>query len=311
MHVSKLTSTRNEKGTDVKFDCPSEWTGSGDNRLVAALNSMPPLNDAAPLSATAIIEALAREWRRKCAVEAVAVTVSTNEDLVIRARVQQPAQLLLRAADFQSAGRGRNGRPWRAAAGDALLFSVAIPLSSASQSLPAVTLACGVALAESFAERGIAVQLKWPNDIRIDGSKLGGILTELVADRSARQTLVIGVGINLRIDDATQRAIGQPATALDRLPGAAVHSREQWIGELGSAIYAAASQFVELGFEPFRARFNRLLESRGELVDVLNAAPGVPPLSGHVIEVDHDGRLVIEAGGQRHAISVGDVSVRR
>ena len=104
MHASKLTSTRNEKGTDVKFDCPSEWTGSGDNRLVAALNSMRPLNHAAPLSATAIIEALAREWRRKCAVEAVAVTVSTNEDLVIRARVQQPAQL--------SAARSRFSKRW-------------------------------------------------------------------------------------------------------------------------------------------------------------------------------------------------------
>jgi BirA family transcriptional regulator, biotin operon repressor / biotin---[acetyl-CoA-carboxylase] ligase len=311
MHTSKLTSTRNDERTDAKFDRPSRCPGSGDYRLVAALNSMMPLEQAAPLSTTAIIEALRPEWRQRCDVEAVAVTVSTNQDLVTRARMQQPAQLLLRAADFQSAGRGRNRRPWRAAAGDALLFSVAIPLSSASQSLPAVTLACGVALAESFAERGIAVQLKWPNDIRIDGSKLGGILTELVSDRRARQTLVIGIGINQHLDDATRRAIGQPATALDQLPVAVAQPREQWIGQFGSAIFAATSKFVEFGFEPFRARFNQLLESRGEFVDLLTAAPGGPSLSGRLIEVDHDGRLVIEAEGQRHAVNVGDVSVRR
>jgi biotin-(acetyl-CoA carboxylase) ligase len=88
-------------------------------------------------------------------------------------------------------------------------------------------------------------------------------------------------------------------------------SREQWIAQLASAIYGAASQFVELGFEPFRAPFNRLLESRGELVDVLNAAPGTAPLCGRIVEVDQDGRLVIEADGHHHAITVGDVSVRR
>ncbi|HKO67070.1 MAG TPA: biotin--[acetyl-CoA-carboxylase] ligase [Burkholderiaceae bacterium] len=272
---------------------------------------MRPLDQPAPLSASAIIEALGPEWRQACLVEAVASTVSTNEDLATRARAQQPSQLLLRAADFQHAGRGRGKRPWRAAAGDALLFSVAIPLSSSSQSLPAVTLACGVALAETLVERGVAVQLKWPNDIRVEGCKLGGILTELVSDRSARQTLVVGVGVNVRLDDRMRRSIGQPATALDQLPGVKGELREQWIGRLGGAICRAASQFIARGFEPFRERYNQMLESRGEVVDVQNVATGAPPLRGHLIEVDHQGRLVIDAGGQRHALNVGDVSIRR
>lgn len=267
---------------------------------------------AAPLSAPVIVQALASDWRNACTVEAVAVTVSTNEDLVIRARTQQPARHLLRAADFQSGGRGRRKRHWRAAPGDALLFSVAIPLAGALQSLPAITLACGVALAESFAECGIAVQLKWPNDIRIDGCKLGGILTELVADRNARQTIVVGVGINQHLDEQARRLIEQPAIALDQLPEVALQrSREQWIALFASAIFNAAGRFIQDGFDPFHARFNRLLESRGELVDVLHDGTDVPPISGRVIEVDQHGRLVIEAEGQRHAVSVGDVSVRR
>jgi BirA family biotin operon repressor/biotin-[acetyl-CoA-carboxylase] ligase len=178
-------------------------------------------------------------------------------------------QRLLRAADFQSGGRGRKKKQWRAAPGDALLFSVAIPLAAASQTLPAITLACGVALAESLSECGIAVQLKWPNDIRVEGCKLGGILTELVADRDGRHTLVVGVGINLHMDESVRHAIGQPAIALDALLDTpAPRSREQWIGLFVSAIFSASARFVQEGFDLFQPRFNQLLESRGELVDV-------------------------------------------
>ena len=286
--------------------------------MIATLNSMRPLGQtgadqtgAAPLSAAAIAQALAPEWLNQCTIEAVAVTVSTNEDLVARARAQQPVQRLLRAADFQSGGRGRKKKQWRAAPGDALLFSVAIPRAAASQTLPAITLACGVALAESLSECGIAVQLKWPNDIRVEGRKLGGILTELVADRDGRHTLVVGVGINLHMDESVRHAIGQPAIALDALLDTpAARSREQWIGLFVSAIFSASARFVQEGFDLFRPRFNQLLESRGELVDVLHDAAGVP-ISGRVIEVDRHGRLILEVEGQRHAVSVGDVSVRQ
>lgn len=286
--------------------------------MITTLNSMRRLGQtgadqtgAAPLSAPAIAEALAPEWRNQCATEAVAVTVSTNEDLVARARAQQPGQRLLRAADFQSSGRGRKKRKWRAAPGDALLFSVAIPLTAASQTLPAITLACGVAVAESLSECGVGVQLKWPNDIRVQGCKLGGILTELVADRDGRHTLVVGVGINLHLDESVRRAIGQPAIALDALLDTpAQRSREQWIGLFASAIFNASARFMQEGFDSFRPRFNQLLESRGELVEVLRDAPSVP-VSGRVIEVDRHGRLIIEVEGQRHAVSVGDVSVRQ
>ena len=235
MHVRALTTTRNDEGTDVKFDCRCEgdqiWRRlfGCDAQFDAAFGSSLA---AGTLSAPAIVQALSPDWLGECTVEAVAVTVSTNQDLVSRARALQPAQCLLRAADFQSGGRGRKQRQWHAAPGDALLFSVAIPLAGPSKSLPAITLACGVALAESLAECGIEAQLKWPNDIRIDGCKLGGILTELVADRDGRHTLVVGVGINLHLDDAARRSIGQPAIALDQLlDAAALPSREQWIGQ--------------------------------------------------------------------------------
>ncbi len=200
---------------------------------------------------------------------------------------------------------------WRGAPGDALLFSVAIPLPVVPESLPAITLVCGVALAQCLADDGVAVQLKWPNDVRVNGCKLAGILTELVADRDARHTLVIGVGMNLHLDDATRRAIEQPAIALDQLLQVSTgFSREQWIGRFGGAIIVAAARFVRDGFDPFCTPFNQLLEGRGEMVDVVDGG-NTAPVTGRAVEVDRHGRLVIESNGYRRSVSVGDVSVRR
>ena len=286
-----------------------------DEHLIATLNSMPIADrpGTVALDVADIAQSLALAWDGECAVETVAVTGSTNQDLAARARVRQPSERLLRAADFQTGGRGRQKRPWHAAPGAALLFSVAIPVVTRAESLPAITLACGVALAECLAEHGVVVQLKWPNDVRVDGCKLAGILTELVADRDALNTLVIGVGINLHLDDAARSAIEQPAIALDQLLGAvALPSRGQWIGRFAGAIIAAAARFMNEGFDPFCTRFNRLLEWRGEVVDILYEKPLVQAaISGRVIEVDRHGRLVIDAEGRRHTVSVGDVSVRR
>ncbi|MGZ8993633.1 MAG: biotin--[acetyl-CoA-carboxylase] ligase, partial [Burkholderiaceae bacterium] len=233
----------------------------------------PDPSGAAPLDASGIARAMALAGCRDGAVEAVTVTGSTNEDLVAQARVRQPSGPLVRAASFQTSGRGRRQRLWRAAPNDALLFSVSIPVAVRPASLPAITLACGVALADRLATHSVAVQLKWPNDIRINGCKLAGILTELVTDRNAAHTLVIGVGMNLHLDDAARSAIGQPAIALDQVLGeswgkSAPQSREQWIGNLGGAIVAASARFMQDGFGPFHVRFNQLLESRGEMVDV-------------------------------------------
>ncbi|MGH6609866.1 MAG: biotin--[acetyl-CoA-carboxylase] ligase [Burkholderiaceae bacterium] len=259
------------------------------------------------LNAQQIEHALRVAWRGECLIEAVEVTGSTNDDLALRAREFQFAQCILRAADFQLGGRGRQRKIWRAAPGDALLFSIAVPVDAAVNTLPAVTLACGVAVADCLAAHQVAVQLKWPNDVRVGGRKLAGILSELVHDHDARSTLVVGIGVNWRLDDAARHEIGQPAVALSELSSSAAN-REIWIGRLGAAVLAACDMFLRDGFEPFRARFNELLEARGECVDVIEA--GERTSSGRVVEVDPLGRLVLESDGALHAISAGEVSLR-
>ena len=115
----------------------------------AAIASSDNAFDPPPLSKRAIEGWLGDSgWTGRCAVEVVDETSSTSADLMVRARSAQLAQPVLRATDFQYEGRGRQGRPWFALPRHALLFSMGMPLAELPASLPAITLACGVALAE-------------------------------------------------------------------------------------------------------------------------------------------------------------------
>ena len=95
-------------------------------------------------------------------------------------------------ADFQTSGRGRFGRSWEAPPGEALLASVLLR-PPADRPLPQLALVAGVAVADAL-ERltGLAVQIKWPNDVMLRRTKVAGILAE------AREgAVVLGIGVNL------------------------------------------------------------------------------------------------------------------
>lgn len=268
--------------------------------------------DPPPLSARSIEGWLGDAgFEGECVVETVDETASTNADLMARARDAGFLQPVLRAADFQYDGRGRQGRPWLALPRHALLFSLGMPLTELPASLPSITLACGVALADCLKQRGVDVQLKWPNDLRVNGGKLGGILSELAVDHEAKYTLVVGIGVNLHLAPSAREAIDQPAVGLDELlPASVVASeREAWIGRLAAAVLQTLSVFSREGFAAFRPRFNELMEGRGREVDVVDG--GRVMLSGRLVDVDGYGRLLIDAGGGApRAVSVGDVVYR-
>ncbi len=244
-------------------------------------------------------------------VEVVAQTGSTNDDLLERARLRSPAQPIIRAADEQTSGHGRHRRPWIARSRSALLFSVALPLESLPAALPAVTLACGVALADRLIGRGIAVTLKWPNDLLLEGRKLAGVLCELAVDGDGQATLVVGVGVNGWLSDADRTAIGRPAACLADVVSSPLLAleREAWIAQLASAILACVTRYMGEGFVPVRQRYNELMETRGEQVDIVDRGRVIA--SGRAVEVDTIGRLMLATSGGLRGISVGDVSLRR
>jgi BirA family biotin operon repressor/biotin-[acetyl-CoA-carboxylase] ligase len=274
-----------------------------------------------PLRAEAIATAFAY---KDATVEAVQETDSTNTDLLNRARTQAPGAdaLWLRCALSQRAGRGRLGRRWFAAPGAALLFSVALPLQRPQPPL-GVTLSVGVALAEeltalaNFAGAVVTdevLQLKWPNDVllvqRGARAKLGGVLAELAVDRAGRRTAVIGVGINLWIDEAARGSITQPAAGLAEIvPLEAIgREREYWLGRLAAAVVGAVRGTERDGFVPQQAHFMARFADLNQPIEVFEQ--GTRVAQGRALGVDGEGRLLVEVGGKVVNFASGETSVR-
>lgn len=240
-------------------------------------------------------------------VEAVQETGSTNTDLLQRVRRAQPTRPLLRAALRQTAGRGRHGRRWFAGAGDALLFSLAVPMKADGARIAAATLAAGVGAAERLRQAGAPVSLKWPNDLLLDGRKLGGVLCELALDDQGRRSLVVGIGVNLRLEAATRDSIGQPAASLDQAM-TPVASREALIGGIATAVLDALLLFDEQGFVPLQPRFMALFAHRDALVDLFEL--GTRVAGGRALGIDGDGRLLLETPQGLRVCGSGELSLR-
>lgn len=254
----------------------------------------------ARLSATAI--AARRTTSSAVHIEVVAETGSTNADLMARGMAGAVPALLI--AEYQTAGRGRAGRSWLAAAGDALTFSLAWRFSGGAQRLAGLPLAVGVAVADALARLDVPVQLKWPNDILKDGGKLAGMLIE--TQGAAGATLaVIGIGLNLLVPAALEQQIGREVAAA---PWLARMDRNTLMAALLDALVEALSEFERHGFAPCAARWNALHAWAGQPVRIVDH--GATLQQGVAAGVDDSGRLLLDTADGRVAISAGDVSLR-
>lgn len=142
-------------------------------------------------------------------------TASTNSDALAAARTGAPHGSVY-FSDEQLAGRGRGDHGWISAAGEGLYMSVLLRPQFPAARLPFLPLAAGLAAANAIGTvSGLAVDLRWPNDLLIGSRKAGGILVESqLSSKGLPHAVVVGIGINVH-----QRAfppdLATPATSLD------------------------------------------------------------------------------------------------
>jgi len=147
----------------------------------------------------------------------VAVTDSTNNDALTAARAGAPHGSVW-FADEQLAGRGRGGNAWRSAAGEGLYVSTLLRLAIPTDRLLLLPLAAGLAAAEAVrSTASLEIDLRWPNDLLLDGKKAGGILVEASAENGSGFA-VVGIGINVH-QRAFDPGLATPATSLDLAAG--------------------------------------------------------------------------------------------
>ncbi len=126
--------------------------------------------------------------------------VSTN-DLAMELLGSDEQSGIVIIADSQTSGRGRPGRTWHSPRGKNIYMSLALRPHLGLRDAPILTVLTGVAVCKGIKERtGINVYLKWPNDLILQKKKLGGILIETRVERERIIAAVIGIGININID---------------------------------------------------------------------------------------------------------------
>jgi BirA family biotin operon repressor/biotin-[acetyl-CoA-carboxylase] ligase len=215
-----------------------------------------------------------------------ASTDSTNARAKELAEAGAPGGLVVTAGE-QSAGRGRQGRGWFAPAGGALLYSALLrPLGDR----PLLPLAVPVAVceaAESLAE--IRSEVKWPNDVWVEGRKLAGILIESRPEPGGGGWGVIGVGLNVAIaDEEFLPELRDTATSLDGVE----------VADALEALNPALGEWVDRDpasvLEEFRAR--DALKGRAISWDGGSGEAAGVDDSGHLIVSTAEGEIALGAG---------------
>lgn len=212
----------------------------------------------------------------------------------------------------QTAGRGRLGRTWVNAEGKALYYTVAIrePLAQPA-TLP---LLASLAVSEQLAQRyGVSCQIKWPNDLLLNGKKIVGILCEGVSYGYGQQGrgIICGIGINLAQPQSYFEAAALPHGTSLALEGAEVDlaADPAWLAEaltdfgFDRKLYS----FARDGFAPFRASYKAACVNIGRRVtfDLPSGGQG----AGTALDVDDDGRLVVQTDAGEAKVFTGEVSV--
>lgn len=215
-------------------------------------------------------------------------------------------------AEYQSAGRGRQGRRWLMPRGTGIALSAAWAFPVAPRELTALSLAVGAATRRAITDAtGIEVGLKWPNDLMLDGGKAGGILVETDRNAAGACRVVAGIGINVAVPAEVLASLsdlrGGARDLASARPGAAI-DRSQLAAAVIERLVELFAAFADSGFAPYRGEWlavHVLADRRIELRSTQGSALGT------VRGIDVDGALIVEdAAGRRQRILSGDISVR-
>lgn len=231
---------------------------------------------------------------------------STNDEALAWAANDAP-DLSLVIADEQTAGRGRLGRKWFTPKGTALACSLILrPTVGEKPHLTRIVGLAALAVAEALRTRGLAAQIKWPNDIILMGRKLCGILVESVWSGEDVDCAVIGIGVNVLKGSVPPAEMLQfPATSLEDELGH-IPTREEVLHDILAALIDIRPR---MGTDEFIILWESLLAFHGEQVQVESGS--TPPMVGQIMGLEADGglRLRIEHG-ESMTVRFGDVRLR-
>ncbi len=234
-------------------------------------------------------------------------TTSTNDvaEKLARDGVREGVVIF---AESQTKGRGRMGRRWVSPQGKGLWFSVLVRPPLAPLAATQLTVIGATAIARAIREvTGLSPQIKWPNDILLDGKKVVGILTELSAEADQIKHVILGIGVDVNVTEFPAE-LRDTATSLALATG----------GELSRARLAAAilreldrdyARICEGKFAAVAEEWEQQCVTLGRRVRI---HIGERAVSGRAESLDTDGALIVRSDhGRLERIIGGDVVIEK
>jgi BirA family biotin operon repressor/biotin-[acetyl-CoA-carboxylase] ligase len=192
-------------------------------------------------------------------------------------------------AEAQTGGRGRLGREWDSPPGLGLYVSLVLRPMLPPMDLPQITLTTAVAVARAVRRvAGVAPGIKWPNDLILNGKKLGGVLTEMETESDRIRHVVVGLGLNVN-NPGFPPELAATATSLTLATGGAfsrVDLLKAWLEEF-DGLY---DRFLNQGFGEILEEWKEFAVTLGRPVTVRQ---GPREISGLALDVAPDGALLL------------------
>ncbi|MEJ2672311.1 MAG: biotin--[acetyl-CoA-carboxylase] ligase [Deltaproteobacteria bacterium] len=232
-------------------------------------------------------------------------TLDSTNNLAKELAAREAPEGTVVIAETQSGGRGRLGREWNSPPGVGLYVSVVLRPLLPPLELPRITLTTAVAVVRAVRRvAGMAPGIKWPNDLIVNGKKLGGILTEMETESDRIRHVVVGLGLNVNNPDFPPELAGT-ATSLARTLGGTfprVDLLKAWLEEFED-LY---KRFLNQEFAGILAEWKRHTVTLGRTVTVRQ---GPRAISGHAVDVAPDGALLLRIPeGETVRVTSGEIA---
>lgn len=263
---------------------------------------------------TAALGALLHTRRFGRAARLLPTCASTSDEAGVWARAQggeRAPEGAVVIADAQTRGRGRLGRTWFSPPGESLYLTLLLRPTLAPHRAPPLSLVAGVALAETIEALGLHPELKWPNDLLLDGRKVAGILTEMATSGSGIEHVLLGIGVNLHgiafPDELAGRATSLALALAASSSAHAAPSRDAFAASLLDHLEVWYDRFLAAGPQVVVAAWKRRARRLGTRITVHS---GNEHLEGLAEDVDDEGALWLRKDdGTRVRVVAGEIVV--
>jgi len=233
--------------------------------------------------------------------------IDSTNDYVMRSISNQLKQGYTCIAEYQSAGRGRRGRQWISPFGSQIYLSMYWYLEQGLAGAMGISLVTALAVSDAIKlQCNMQVQLKWPNDIYLDGVKLAGILIDLQGQALEPSHSVIGIGLNLNMPSNAAKEIDQQWTDLQSHTMVNIN-RDKLCAELINCLWKRLIQHSEEGLTSMIDEWHKHDIYLNKPVKLLT---GERVTQGICRGIDGQGALLLEVNGKVKPIYGGEVSLR-